>query len=439
MRKCTFLVIFAILLSSPILNAQLLKISFEAGSASYPVALDSVWIENLTQPGDTVLHSPDTVIYMGTTGLHKIYNECDFFIKQNYPNPFSDFTTIEISLPEKSIVHIFVSNSIGKELIRSEYNLQKGLHSFNFTPGTETLYFLTVIYQDNVSSIKMISESSFRKQKCSIEHSGLLTNISELNYKTSSRGFVYTIGDVLRFVAYSGAGRDTIIDSPQISKHYIFDMPLGIHCPGLEYFNYGGKTYSTVLIGTKCWMAENLNIGTMLNANVNSSNDSVIEKYCYGNDPVNCDYYGGLYQWDEMMQYDTMPGGQGICPTGWHIPTDKEWKLLEGFVDTDFKPGDQEWDNHGFRGFDVGLLLKSTSGWNLNGNGLDIYNFTARPGGARGSSGNFYNLGECGDFWTSTYYNSADSYMRAISRSNDKSCRHYYGKTYAFSVRCVKN
>ncbi|MCD4734474.1 MAG: hypothetical protein K8R53_00390, partial [Bacteroidales bacterium] len=58
-----------------------------------------------------------------------------------------------------------------------------------------------------------------------------------------------------------------------------------------------GQTYNTILIGSQCWMAENLNIGTMINGSQNMNDDGIIEKYCYGNNTSRCDEYGGLYQW----------------------------------------------------------------------------------------------------------------------------------------------
>ena len=96
----------------------------------------------------------------------------------------------------------------------------------------------------------------------------------------------------------------------------------------------GGDYYNTIQIGTQCWMKENLNVGTRINGNVDQTNNSTIEKYCYGDLPASCTTlgYGGLYQWDEAMQYVTTPGTQGICPTGWHIPTEEEFATLSTFV-----------------------------------------------------------------------------------------------------------
>ncbi len=105
----------------------------------------------------------------------------------------------------------------------------------------------------------------------------------------------------------------------------------GSPCPGTPTVEYSGKTYNTILIGEQCWFKENLDVGTKINSNSSSDNQTdngIIEKYCYDNDETNCDNDGGLYQWDEAMQYSTTPGVQGICPPGWHIPTLAEFQIL---------------------------------------------------------------------------------------------------------------
>src|ERR1035441_9850769 len=83
-------------------------------------------------------------------------------------------------------------------------------------------------------------------------------------------------------------------------------------CPNVATVDYAGKTYNTVAIGDQCWLKENLDIGTMINSinggtngDGNQTNNGTIEKYCYNDDPANCTKYGGLYQWNEAMQYVT--------------------------------------------------------------------------------------------------------------------------------------
>ena len=75
------------------------------------------------------------------------------------------------------------------------------------------------------------------------------------------------------------------------------------------------QSYNTVEIGTQCWMAENLNIGTRIDGSRKQTDNAILEKYCYGDNEANCDIYGGLYQWNEMMQYVTNQGARNL--PGW--------------------------------------------------------------------------------------------------------------------------
>jgi uncharacterized protein (TIGR02145 family) len=81
-------------------------------------------------------------------------------------------------------------------------------------------------------------------------------------------------------------------------------------------------------IGTQCWLKENLDAGTMILESQSASNNSIIGKYCYNDSLQNCITYGGLYKWDEVMQYVATEGTQGICPIGWHIQTIAEFQTL---------------------------------------------------------------------------------------------------------------
>jgi len=207
-------------------------------------------------------------------------------------------------------------------------------------------------------------------------------------------------------------------------------------CPGIPTVIYDEQIYNTVLIGDQCWLKENLNIGTRINGVDTAFNNGTIEKYCYDDLESNCDTYGGLYLWNEMMQYTTTEGAQGICPAGWHIPTDDEWKILEGTVDSQYPVGDPEWDITGMRGFDAGLNLKSITGWMYDGNGTDLYGFTGLPVGKLNGHA-FYNLGYACDFWSSTEYNTYAKLNRNLQYSNDGAARYNSWFTNGFSVRCL--
>lgn len=92
--------------------------------------------------------------------------------------------------------------------------------------------------------------------------------------------------------------------------------------------NRDGQQYITVGIGGQCWMAENLNYGTMIQSPGQQTDNGIPEKHCYNDEVDSCAVYGGLYQWNELMQYDTLPGSQGICPDGWHVPTIADFGIL---------------------------------------------------------------------------------------------------------------
>ncbi len=199
-----------------------------------------------------------------------------------------------------------------------------------------------------------------------------------------------------------------------------------------------GQSYNTVQIGTQCWMAENINLGTRINGANEQTNNSIIEKYCYDDNETNCNTYGGLYQWNEMMQYVTTEGTQGICPTGWHLPTDDEWKTMELYLGM----SQSEADDIGWRGTDEGGKMKETgtTHWNSPNTGAtNSSNFTALPGGYRYSNGSFSGLGYYGDWWASTGGSGTYAWTRTLNFDYDQVHRNNPNKTNGFSVRCLKN
>jgi len=198
-----------------------------------------------------------------------------------------------------------------------------------------------------------------------------------------------------------------------------------------------GKVYNSVQIGTQCWMAENLNIGTMINSSAEQTDNSTIEKYCYDNSTTNCDTYGGLYQWDEMMQYVTTEGTQGICPTGWHLPTDAEWCTLENYVDAGaVSCSATEW-----RGTDAGGNLKETgtTHWTTPNTGAtNSSGFTGLAGDFRFWDGSFSTIGYFAYFWSSSEKGSF-AWFRRLSYYRAQVERTCDNQAYGFSARCVRD
>jgi len=167
-----------------------------------------------------------------------------------------------------------------------------------------------------------------------------------------------------------------------------------------------GRVYKTVKIGNQVWMAENLSY---------NANDSK----CYDDESANCDKYGRLYNWETAKK---------ACPAGWHLPNDAEWETLVGYAG-----GSQM----------AGKKLKSTNGWNNNGNGTDEYGFSALPGAGNvnnnGGNPDQFRIGNSGFWWSATGYDyKANSYY--IGYNEDAVSGGSIGRMAgSFSVRCLQD
>jgi len=208
-----------------------------------------------------------------------------------------------------------------------------------------------------------------------------------------------------------------------------------------DSLNYEGQNYSTVEIGGQCWFAENLNVGNMVWGNSQLTDNDIIEKYCYLNNLGNCDTYGGLYNWNEMMQYLSTEGSQGICPSGWHIPTDIEFQTLETELGMDIN----DLDSFGWRGSDQGSQIANNAAlWSdgdlENNPAFGSSGFDGLPAGAKGFSGNnFYGKNTSAAFWSSTNNSSTYYFIRNIINGISTIYRGTQNNTTSLSVRCVKD
>jgi uncharacterized protein (TIGR02145 family) len=202
-----------------------------------------------------------------------------------------------------------------------------------------------------------------------------------------------------------------------------------------------GHIYNTVQIGTQCWMAENLSAAKYRNGDVipNVTNQEewnplTTGAYAwYNNDSATYeDLYGKLYNWYAVG--DT----RDLCPIGWHVPTSTEWQILEGTVDSQYGIDDPEWNIFcEWRGYDAGLNLKSTNGWNENGNGTDLFGFSGLPGGLR-TDMYFAYMGIYSNWWGdqhSLYY----AYYDRLGYDSTNVFQCEYWKWWGLSVRCIKD
>jgi uncharacterized protein (TIGR02145 family) len=208
-------------------------------------------------------------------------------------------------------------------------------------------------------------------------------------------------------------------------------------CPGTPTVtDVDNNTYATVQIGTQCWTHSNLKVSKYRNGdNISNITDNTAWSqtdmtstgaWCnYNNDAANDALFGKLYNWYAVND------SRGLCPTGWHVPSDGEWTTL-----TDFLGGESV----------AGGLMKSTAtqptpgGWIVPNTGAtNSSGFTGLPGGGRDSGGGFRDLGNFGYWWSSSDAGSGSAWSRFLV--------YYYASAYrgssyprnGFSVRCARD
>jgi len=174
------------------------------------------------------------------------------------------------------------------------------------------------------------------------------------------------------------------------------------------------KVYPTLQLGSQCWMASNLNYGTMISASMHQRDNCIPEKYCYNDLTANCELGTANYQWDELMLYSETPGQQGLCPPGWHVPTEAEWNTLFG-----------NWTNNAFAG--APLKYSGYSGFN------------ALLSGVRHMSVQWDYQDEATFFWSSTPYSAYKAWAHGINDYDPSVAAYPSSRANAFSIRCLKD
>ena len=171
---------------------------------------------------------------------------------------------------------------------------------------------------------------------------------------------------------------------------------------GILVDNRDSQSYKTVKIANQWWMGENLAY-------------EAADSYCLNNVDANCAKYGRLYTWNAAVK---------ACPSGWHLPQKSEFKTLFAAIGSESQ---------------AGKMLETTHGWLKDGYGTDSYGFSALSGGLRYGNGDFGDEGMYAYFWTATEENSSSAYSIDLYYSRASAYLGSDYKTYAFSVRCVKD
>jgi uncharacterized protein (TIGR02145 family) len=354
--------------------------------------------------------------------------------------PLPDFNSSHVSLGSSTAIGQFSHKLTGLDTVTTYYIRSYVMDDKGFVVYSPQLKFTTLslilpsVTTGSVTNITSVSAQSGGQVTGdgdgTIIARGVCWSLTGTPSLTNNDGFTRDTGTT--FISkISGLLQDTSYEVVAYVKNEmgtgygsIKSFSTRLPC-GQAIVIYGTSTYHSVLIGSQCWMKENLNIGNKIPGSQNQDPGITdIEKYCFNDIEANCTLYGGLYQWDEVMRNSTNPGSQGICPNGWHIPSDAEWSALTAFLGGDSI---------------AGTKMKSNTGWYNNGNGTNISGFTCLPAGNRGNDASFNNLTQLGYFWTSSQVDASDSWNRKLNYDTAIITKYNSFKTNGFSIRCMRN
>ena len=397
--------------------------------------MDSILIQNLTQGGDTTLYGTDTVLVLDHgIGIDDKVNAHgnQMILFPAFPNPVTHTSTIRLWLPQDEPVTIRLYDLVGRELATFTRSLGGGEHIFTFTPGKETCYLL-VAKAANERQVQKIINLSPGDGNCRLSYAGHQPAVSGMN-----RGIAvlpWVPGDSLKITGYISTSSNYPIvlfyeDNPLQSSKYSFRFFLNIPCPGMPtVMDYDGNIYNTVRIGDQCWMKENLKVGNYSNGipipniTVHATWGSLSTgSMCwFNNDSASyANTYGALYNWYAV------DNPNGLCPTGWHVPTDSDFIIL-----TDYLGGYKVAGGH----------LKAQSFWySPNTGATNLSGFTGLPGGERDTPwGSFASVGNYGNLWSSSEYSATFVWFQILDYKSSNFFRIYAHKSFGFSVLCIKD
>jgi len=229
-----------------------------------------------------------------------------------------------------------------------------------------------------------------------------------------------------------------------ILSHYDLEWPPPHQCG--DPLSYQGYDYETVQIGEQCWFAENLRSenyengdaipSNLSNSEWSSTTSGAVAVYgegsgtCYEDSPDGdaCEESWSLNEYGRIYNWYVVDDARGLCPAGWHVPTDGEWTVM-----TDHLEGASVAGSH----------MKTDYGWYNGGNGTNSSGFTGLPGGVRFHNGYFYDAGRAGLWWSSSPAGSSaagpEAWYRYLNIYYEDVFRASSVAHVGFSVRCIKD
>ncbi len=450
--KAIFLLFISLLIYNIIFSQDVI-VFVQAKHEINPIELDTIFIENLSNGTTAKLYD----LPIGVTNYEiNLSQGAQVNAIGQINEPLSNFVLLSnkpgvcsFQIQSKPLTDISFNlyNIHGQRLYHETRYLSSAINTFEFYNSYANIGVLKITTSDNSYSIKVIGDETHTTKISSV--SCHLSNTSP-TIKSLKSDFSFNVGDTICISAKKlSYHSNSVFVEPISNENYI--IYLSQPCTGHETVtDYNGNIYNTVQIGNQCWMKENLKSthyddGTALidgtGIQINYDYESRYW-FDYDDNPTNSQTFGKLYTWaaaidgyvsnDEELIYGVR---QGLCPNGWHIPSDSDWFQLESYIDTTIT----ELHITGLRGFDAGLKLKTTNNWVTN-TGTNQFGFSALPSGqyffSESNSQSFYSdLGLVSIWWSA----NTGAYYRKIWDDANGITRNTQNPAHGYSIRCLKD
>ncbi len=323
------------------------------------VRLHHVVITNQNQNWSETVAWPDTVLTIENgTGIYDVEtcHGASLQLSPNQPNPFNGTTDVLLAATDAGAVTLEIADAYGRVVETQNFaSLPIGIHQFRITLSATGTYVMTARQNGKTASIKMVNNGGGNGN--GVEYMGSVGmpyyDIPTMpTSKSHTRGAVthpFDLGDVMEYAGYAAInGRmDTVIISQPLAESQEFVMTFegvqtdGLPCSGIPTLtDINSNVYNTVLVGSQCWMKENLRVRKFPdNTEIALGTYTSIDPYYYDDSESDIPLAerGYLYNWSAAMHgaasSSAAPSGvQGVCPDGWHLPSEAEWEALKEYV-----------------------------------------------------------------------------------------------------------
>lgn len=480
--KKSILLFVLIFMAGMMTFAQTVNLTFTGRDANNQyVPLNSVRITNYSQGWQEDIYWPDTVLTMQVeTGIQDLETQgrVSLQLSQNNPNPFEGTTYANLTIAEAGDVAVEITDVTGRVVGTKNLTAQSGIHQLRITLSTAGMYFLTARQNGHTTSIKMVNRGNGGADAIEIMESVGANDHASIQTSQPKNGPKYyttrpfQLGDQMEYVGFATINGHEVASAhvnqaQNASETFVlaFDEAQNntdAHpCPGTPTVtDIDGNVYNTVMIGTQCWTRENMRATRYANGDTIHFamfyQESYLDPYYYNysNSNIPFEKRGYLYNWPAAVHgLDTsssVPSGiQGICPTGWHVPSWDEWDALRIYL------GSVNAYHCGSCVECIAPALCDTIAWVgdslyncVPGQDLSLNNatgFSAIPAGYHwGTDDGFSGSGTYTGFWSTTLSpgspdETGPRYGLLIRNYVANAAYSTYFKNYALSVRCIRD